>query len=133
MALRAPGVAVAVPTAAAQPPSVEGMPGLEDDLHAAVGADRELGRDYETAVVRALAERLDHEIDRRVDERMRMRQSAHDFWSVLLALASIGLALGVPSATHDQLGNGGALVVTLVAWTAIVAINVAYAAGRRRR
>ena len=137
MALRAPEVAVAVSTAGAPRPSVGGMPGLEDDLRASVAADRELGRDYETAVVRALAERLDREIDRRVDERLELRRArrrdGHDAWTVLLALASIGMALGVPSATHDQLGTGGSLVVTIVAWAAIAAVNVAFALGRRRR
>jgi hypothetical protein len=112
------------------------MPGLEDDLHAAVAADRELGQDYEAAVVRALAERLDREIDRRVDQRLGARErppghGVHDFWTVLLALASIGMALGVPGATHDQLGSGGSFVVTLVAWAAIAAINVAFAFSRR--
>jgi hypothetical protein len=112
------------------------MAGLEDDLRAAVAADRELGRDYEAAVVRALAERLDREIDRRVDERLGVRarssgRGRHDFWTVLLALASIGMALGVPSATSDQLGSGASFVLTLVAWVAIAAINVAFAFGRR--
>jgi hypothetical protein len=116
------------------------MPSLDDDLRAAVAADRELGGDYEAAVVRSLAERLDSEIDRRVDERVAARLArrersgaAIDFWMILLALASIGMALGVPSATHDHVGSGGAFVLTLVAWVAIAAINVAFGLGRRRR
>jgi hypothetical protein len=51
---------------------------------------------------------------------------------VLLACASIGMALGVPSAMHDHVGSGGTFVLTLVAWAAIAAINVAFALGRRR-
>jgi hypothetical protein len=109
------------------------MPSLEDDLRAAVAADRELGDDYEAAVVRALAERLDGEIDRRVDERIRAARAGNLDWSVLLlALGSISLALGVPSATHDQFGAAPSFVLTLIAWAAIAALNVAYARSRRR-
>jgi hypothetical protein len=113
---------------------------LEEDLRAAVAADRELGGDYEAAVVRSLGERLDAEIDRRVQERVderlaaRRRSSAgFDFLAVLLACASIGMALAVPSAMHDHVGAGGTFVLTLIAWAAIAAINVAFALGRRGR
>jgi hypothetical protein len=109
------------------------MASLEDDLRAAVAADRELGDDYEVAVVRALAERLDTEIDRRVDERIRAARWRDLDWSVLLlALGSISLALGVPSATHDHLGAAASFVLTLIAWAAIAVINVAYVRSRRR-
>ena len=115
------------------------MAGLEDDLRAAVAADRELGGDYETAVVRTLAERLDTEIDRRVQERndarLARRRSANaglDVLGVLLALGSIGIALGVPSATHGHVGAAGTFVLTLVAWVAIAAINVTWILARRR-
>jgi hypothetical protein len=115
------------------------MPGLEDDLRAAVHADRELGRDYEADVVRALAERLDAEIDRRVQERLDAQLVRHqrsgagfDFLGVLLALGSIGIAVGVPSAMHGHVGAAGTFVLTLVAWAAIAAINFAWFLGRRR-
>ena len=109
------------------------MPGLEDELRAAVAADRELGGDYERAVVRSLAERLDSEIDRRVAERVRAARprGGSDLSGLVLALASIGMALGVPSATHDHVGAAATFVLTLFAWAAIAAINVAYL--RRRR
>ena len=108
---------------------------LDDDLRAAVAADRELGSDYEAAVVRALGERLDAEIDRRVDERLAARRrsgAAFDFLGLVLALASIGMAIGVPSAIHGSVGSAGTFVLTLVAWAAIAAVNVAFALGRRR-
>ena len=86
------------------------MPGLEDDLRAAVHADHELGRDYEADVdAHAFAERLDAEIDRRVQERLDARVARQrrdgagfDFLGVLLALGSIGIAVGVPSAMHGH-------------------------------
>ena len=116
------------------------MPGLEDDLRAAVHADRELGRDYEADVVRTLAERLDAEIDLRVKERIDARLVRHqradagfDFLGVLLALGSIGIAVGVPSAMHGHVGAAGTFVLTLVAWVSIAAINFAWFLGRRRR
>src|ERR687893_444873 len=115
------------------------MARLEDDLRAAVAADRELGGDYEAAVVRTLAERLDDEIDRRVQERIDARLARHqragagfDFLGVLLALGSIGIAVGVPSAMHGHVGAAGTFVLTLVAWVAIAAINFAWFLGRRR-
>lgn len=124
---------MAVPPAAPPRPSVVGMPGLEDDLHAAVAADHELGRDYEAAVVRSLAERLDSEIDRRVDERMgRSRPRSLDWFALLLPLGSIALALGVPSATYDHFGAAASFALTLIAWAAIAAINVAHLRSRRR-
>jgi hypothetical protein len=112
------------------------VPGFEEDLRAAVAADRELGSDYEAAVVRSLGERLDAEIDRRIEERLRRRrvQSGRglDFFGLVLALASIGMGLGVPSAMSGHFGGGLTFVLTLVAWAAIAAINIAYALGARR-
>jgi hypothetical protein len=115
------------------------MARLEEDLRAAVAADRELGGDYEAAVVRTLAERLDDEIDRRVQERLDARLARDrragtgvDFLGVLLALGSIGIALGVPSAMHGHVGAAGTFVLTLVAWVAIAAINIAWFVARRR-
>ena len=115
------------------------MADLEDDLRAAVAADRELGGDYEAAVARSLGERLDREIDRRVAERVdallaepRRAGRGGDFLALLLALGSIGMAIGVPGAMSGAMGGAGTFVLTLIAWLAIAAINVAYAWGRRR-
>jgi hypothetical protein len=113
------------------------MPGFEEDLQAAMAADRELGSDYEAAVIRSLGERLDAEIDRRIEERLRQRRpprrGAPDFFGVVLALGSIGLALGVPSAMSGHFGDGLTFVLTLVAWAMIAAINIVYALGASRR
>ena len=107
------------------------MTTLEEDLRAAAAAERELGRDYEPAVMDSFVERLGREIDRRVDARVGERPApALDFTALLLALGSIGMALGIPGAMHDKFGTAATFVMTLVGWAAIVAINVAYA--RRR-
>ena len=112
------------------------MPGFEEDLSAAVAADRELGRDYEAAVVRSLGERLDAEIDRRIEERLRVRRARRrgglDFFGLVLALGSIGMGLGVPGTMASHYDAGPAFVLTLVAWAVIAAINIAYALGARR-
>jgi hypothetical protein len=112
------------------------MPGFDEDLRAAVAADRELGRDYEAAVVRSLGERLDAEIDRRIEERLHARRPPRggglDFLGLVLAVASIGLGLGVPSAMSGHFSGGLVFVITLVAWGAIAGINIAYALGARR-
>jgi hypothetical protein len=63
------------------------MPGFEEDLQAAVAADRELGSDYEAAVIRSLGERLDAEIDRRIEERFRARRPRREGGLDLLGLA----------------------------------------------
>jgi hypothetical protein len=110
------------------------MTTLEDDLRAATAARRELGDEYEQGLVAAFADRLGREVDRRVDERLAARgpQGAGlDWTALLLALGSICLALGVPSATHDQFGTAASFVLTLIAWAVIGAINVTYF--RRRR
>jgi hypothetical protein len=112
------------------------MAGFEEDLRAAVAADRELGRDYEAAVIRSLGERLDAEIDRRIEERIRgrrvPRRGGLDFLGLVLAIASIGMAMGVPSSLSGHFGGGLTFVLTLVAWAGIAAINIAYALGARR-
>jgi hypothetical protein len=113
------------------------MPGFEEDLRAAVAADRELGAEYEAAVIRSLGERLDTEIDRRIEERIERRRQAPgprgpDFFGLVLALASIGMGLGVPSAMSGHFSGGLTFVMTLIAWAGIAAINIAYALGARR-
>ena len=103
---------------------------LADELRAAAAARSELGRDYEPAVLDAFVERLGRAIDQRVDARMPARRGG-DFLALVLALGSIGMALGVPGAMSGSFGDAATFVLTLVAWAAIAAINVAFI--RRRR
>jgi hypothetical protein len=114
----------------------ERMPGFEEDLRAAVAADRELGAEYEAAVIRSLGERLDAEIDRRIEQRAARRRPAGgrgpDFFGLVLAVASIGMGMGVPSAMSGHFAGGLTFVMTLIAWAGIAAINIAYALGARR-
>jgi hypothetical protein len=110
------------------------MATLEDDLRAATAARRELGDEYEQGVIHSLVERLGDEIDRRVDQRLAApgaRIGGLDWTALLLALGSIAMALGVPSATHDHFGAAASFVLTLIAWAVIAAINITYFRSRR--
>ena len=106
--------------------------GLGENLRASVAAERELGPDYRPAAVEAFLDRLDREVDHRVDARVAAARGwGTDWTTLLLALGSIALGLGVPSATHDHFGTVASYVLTLVVWSAIVIINVAHARSRR--
>ena len=108
---------------------------FEEELRAAAAADRELGRDYESAVLRSFLERLDDEIDRRIAARgPAPRRTGVGFMGLVLALASIGMGLGVPTAVSGHVAGGLTFLLTLIAWVAIAAINIAYArSGQRLR
>ena len=110
---------------------------LREEIRATVGARRELGDDFDAEVADRLVTRMAAEIDARVDERLAARRVAiresHrlDFFTLVLTLGSFSLGLGAPSASSG-LGDVGSLIVTLVVWAAIVAVNVAHAVARRR-
>jgi hypothetical protein len=101
------------------------------ELRAAVEARRELGPEYEGALVESFLERLDRDIDRRIDARateapQRRRPSSDP--SLPLALGSLGMGIPISGIAGGTGGIGG----LLVAWGGIAAVNIAYAWGRRR-
>jgi hypothetical protein len=96
----------------------------QDDLHAAIEARKELGPDYEPQVVDSFLER----IERRLEERKDSHLQIHPHPSVTpLALGSIGAGV---AATAIATGNGQGWVA-VVAWIAIVLVNLGYALRRR--
>jgi hypothetical protein len=102
---------------------------LREELHAAVAAERELGRGYDDAFVDSLAERLDGELDARVERRLRRGRDLDrraDATTVVIALGSIGFGVLFALAA-GKLGAVGGTLATIVAWAAIVVINVAHA------
>jgi hypothetical protein len=110
-----------------------------DELIAALAARRELGPEHETAVIDAFVERLERSIDARVDREVERRlrhvpQQASGgglgIGHIILALGSLGIGVG---ATGAATGMGGAagLIVAIVAWVAIAAVNIAYATSSR--
>lgn len=105
-----------------------------DELRAALQARRELGEEYEPALVESFLDRLDAgiaarvkaEVDARVAERPPAGKSGSDP-GMTLALGSLGI--GIPL-TAIAAGNAG-LLGLLLAWAGIVAVNMAYAISRR--
>ncbi|MFI7132485.1 hypothetical protein ACIBQ1_42885 [Nonomuraea sp. NPDC050153] len=107
-----------------------------DELKAAVSARRDLGPEFEDAVVESFLDKMGQEVDRRVDERIAQRASkapardqAPD--GQRLALAIVSLCLGTLSTLALVLfgdGKGGYLVPI---WLGIVIINVIFNAGRQ--
>lgn len=113
---------------------------VREELRASLAAQRELGSDFDPAVAEAFLDRLSRQIDARVDERVaQVKPQARverprrgmDFWTAVLALGSIAMGLGAPSAMSD-LPAGVTAMLTIVIWVGIVAINVSHAMSRRR-
>ena len=109
------------------------------DLRAAAEAHQELGPEYRDAVLDSFLERVNREIDTRVDARLRQQpvtpppaqRAAKSLNPMVLALGSISLgipisAIAVAAGKHPA-GFWGLLVV----WIAIAAINLGYAARLR--
>ena len=120
---------------------------ISDEVRASAAAHRDLGPGYETAVAEGLVERIGEEIDRRVDARLygqapyqapprpRLRREPVPgrlgFGTVVLALGSMGLAVGASAAVlHPGTGQAGTQWLVALIWLVIGAINVAYARHR---
>lgn len=128
-------------------PTVSGMTGkdrqgtdLQKDLSATLHARRELGEDYETALVESFLEKVDARIDGAVDRRVRRQLAeqqmvtargarpgrATDSWGERFGFGVVSLVLAVPL---SAIGGGVAdLPGLLIAWAGIVGVNVIQAA-----
>ena len=91
-----------------------------DELRAAAETRRELGREYDEAILLSMADRL---------ARRRPSTPWRDTVTVLIALGSIGLGILVALACAN-LGALGGTFATIVAWVCIAAINVVHARSR---
>jgi hypothetical protein len=105
-----------------------------DELAAVLEARRELGKEYEPALVESFIERLDRVIDARVQaglaERARSDVNRAESLRGQVQLGIGSLALGIPI-TAIAGGTGG--VWGLVAcWSGIAAVNLGYALSRLR-
>jgi hypothetical protein len=91
-----------------------------NDVEAALEARRELGKEYEPAIVDSLVEKIEKRLDERKPAHTPSRtQHELDFRVVL---GSIGLGVG---ATAIATGNHQGWVA-VIAWLAIVLVNIAY-------
>ncbi|MEU1530531.1 hypothetical protein [Streptomyces fagopyri] len=125
---------------------------LKKELDATLHARRELGDEYESALVDSFLEKVEQRLDGAVDRRVR-RQLAEqqmvvargarspqgtDSWGERFGFGIVSLVLAVPL---SAIGGGIAhLPGLLVAWIGIVGVNVVQAArvspdffGRRRK
>lgn len=124
---------------------------LKKELNASLQARRELGEEYESALVDSFLEKVDQRIDGAVERRVRRQLAEHqmtvardarspkvtDSWGERFGFGIVSLVLAVPL---SAIGGGvGDLPGLLVAWAGIVGVNVVQAVrtnpglfGRRR-
>ncbi|MFE9096682.1 hypothetical protein [Streptomyces sp. NPDC007264] len=125
---------------------------LKKELDATLQARRELGEEYESALVESFLEKVDQRIDGAVDRRVRRGLAeqqmvvargarsprATDSWGERFGFGIVSLVLAVPL---SAIGGGVAhLPGLLVTWVGIVGVNAFQAVrttpglfGRRRR
>ena len=111
-----------------------------DELEAALRARRELDRDLEPHVIDAFLDRVEHNIDARVDARLQARgevvvdrakpSPGSSRSSALLPLGSMFLGVLATAAVADLESATAQVVIAIVAWIAIVAVNVVHAVNR---
>jgi hypothetical protein len=113
-----------------------------DEIRAAAETHRELGPDYQSAVIESFLEKVGREIDARVDARVAAAQpyiqpappakpATRERSAFALAIVSMSLgipltAIAVAAGTHP-VGIAGLVVI----WLAIAVINVAYSRNLR--
>jgi hypothetical protein len=125
---------------------------LKKELDATLHARRELGEEYESALVESFLEKVEQRLDGAVDRRVRRQlaeqqmvvargtrspQGSTDSWGERFGFGIVSLVLAVPL---SAIGGGVAhLPGLLVAWAGIVGVNVVQASrvtpnffGRRR-
>jgi hypothetical protein len=110
------------------------LPVSPDEFRAAAEVHRELGPEYDNAVVESFLERLGPEIDARVDTRVaqELKAGAGQPRTPSMKLAIISMALGIPLTGIVMGGDQSAdLIGVLIIWLAIAIINVAYAISAR--
>ena len=107
-----------------------------EEAEATLNARRQLGEDYEPALVESFVERIDAAIEARVDARVEQvlkgekpAKPRNDDHVLALAIVSLGVAIPMTAiAAHE-----GGMVGVLITWIGIVLVNFLYGAGRFRR
>ena len=118
-------------------------PELERELEATLGARRELGDQYDGALASSFLEKLDRDINARVDAALAARSAgagagvgaaasrAPHTQGAGLAVASIALGIPVSAVVASNLHGADSLIGVIVAWIAIATINVVHVLERR--
>jgi hypothetical protein len=96
-----------------------------DELSSALAARRELGPEYEDAVVDAFVDK----VERRLEERMKHPARHAEPPMLAVPLGSLGLAIPLVGVAGGTAGLAGVIAVAI----AIVLVNFAYAAYALRR
>ncbi|MQY37749.1 hypothetical protein SRB17_57530 [Streptomyces sp. RB17] len=125
---------------------------LRDELDATLQTRRELGEEYESALVDSFLEKVDQRIDGAVERRLRRTLAEQrtqvargtrpgygaDSWAERFGLAVVSLVLAIPLSAIGAHNAG--LSGLLISWAGVVGVNVVQAArtrpdlfGRRRR
>ncbi|TDE53529.1 hypothetical protein E1295_16725 [Nonomuraea mesophila] len=107
-----------------------------DELKAAMSARRDLGPDFEDAVVESFLDKMGQEIDRRVDERLAAspqgKQAARASGpsdAQRLALAIVSLSLGtLITLVLVLVGAGGSYLIPI--WLGIIIVNAIFNGSR---
>ncbi|GII31435.1 hypothetical protein Pmi06nite_48770 [Planotetraspora mira] len=104
------------------------------DLRAIIATRRDLGPDYEDALVDSFLDKLDVEIAARVRSEVAAQTAgiAKDTHrgkdtTVPVALGSLGIGIPLTAIASSNAGGAG----LLLAWAGIICVNVAYALSRR--
>ncbi|MEU8269070.1 hypothetical protein AB0B89_18115 [Sphaerisporangium sp. NPDC049002] len=124
-----------------------------DELRATVEARRDLGPDYEHALIESFLEKIDSTIDARVRSEVTAQNGYQGHpgpggfagphgappgqakphkqgdGTIPIALGSLGIGVPLTAIAATQAGLAG----LFLAWTGIVLVNLAAAFGRRRR
>ncbi|MFI9590161.1 hypothetical protein [Nonomuraea sp. NPDC052265] len=107
-----------------------------DELKAAVSARRDLGPDFEDALVESFLDKVGQEVDRRVDERLagapRPKAPAKGSDGQRLALAIVSLSLGTLSTVALAFAGGGRAMALIPIWVGIIVVNVVFNSSREK-
>jgi hypothetical protein len=113
---------------------------FKKELNATLQARRELGEEYESALVESFLEKVDQRIDGAVERRVRRQMAEQqmvvargarsprptDSWGERFGFGIVSLVLAVPlSAIGGEVGDLPGLIVT---WAGIVGVNAVQAA-----
>ncbi|MFI6322245.1 hypothetical protein ACIBG8_32240 [Nonomuraea sp. NPDC050556] len=108
-----------------------------DELRAAVSARRDLGPEFEDAIVESFLDKMGKEVDRRVDERLATynpkaaAKAAKSNEGMRLALAIVSMSLGTVATIALLFADVG-VTSFITVWAGIVLVNLAWSWGGRR-
>lgn len=113
------------------------------DLSSTVAARKELGPDYEDALVDGFVARIERAIDERVDRTLQRqtglgrtvlhRVTRGAARRRFLPLGSILLGIPVTAVAGSDFHGIDGVIVAVVAWAGIVGVNAAHALGARQQ